>query len=109
MGGRALLFTHGQAHADAKYLYRDTVSAGSVCAFPRYTRGKPHAQPTGAAYPTGRGDFVALRGKSPRPGHAAGSGGHEFRIPGILSKTAHHRLPAAVARLHDTVSHTFSA
>src|SRR5258708_27409526 len=100
MGGRALLFTHGQAHADAKYLYRDTVSAGSVCAFPRYARGKPHAQPAGAAYPTGRRDFVALRGKSPPPGDAAGSGGHDFRIPGILLTTAQHGRPAAVASLH---------
>src|ERR1700730_7605165 len=97
MGGRALLSAHGQAHAEAKYLYRDTVSAGSVCGLPRYTRGTPHAEPAGAAYPAGRGNFVALRGESPGPGHAAGSSRHEFRIPGILRKAAQHGLRAALA------------
>src|ERR1700680_4953271 len=97
MGGRALLSAHWEAHADAKYLYRDTVSAGSVCVVPRYTRGTPHAEPTGGAYPAGRGNFVALRGKSPGPGHAAGSSGHEFRISGILRKAAQHGLRAALA------------
>jgi glucose-6-phosphate 1-dehydrogenase len=59
-------------------VHRDPVPAGSVCVVPRYFRAAVDAESTGAAHPTGRRHFAAIRGKGAGAGDAAGNGGHEL-------------------------------
>ena len=58
--------------------HRDPVPPRSFCSVPRYSRGEPDAQPTGAAHSAGRRHLTPLCRQSAGTGHAPGRGGHEL-------------------------------